>query len=153
MQFKMSIFKWYSLVSQLKKRGGGVRESGAFLLVKNGTNKICDVLYYDDLDPSCLNEGYVKFTNKGQLKRDQILIQRQLIVAADIHTHPGTNTSQSEADRLHPMVRIKGHIALIAPGYAQRKYLMPGSCSAYQYEGSFQWRVLRDPFPIKLTLL
>ena len=54
---------WYAGLRELKSRGGGRRESGAFLLGKNydGIRRVCRFVYYDDLDPHCLDQGYVVF--------------------------------------------------------------------------------------------
>jgi proteasome lid subunit RPN8/RPN11 len=40
-------------------------------------------------------------------------------VLADVHTHPGLDSSQSETDRTHPMISESGHVALIVPSYAK----------------------------------
>ncbi len=58
----ISPLKWFTLLSELKKRGKRKRESGAFLLGKLNSTKITDIAYYDDLDPNALDLGYIKFT-------------------------------------------------------------------------------------------
>ncbi|MCB0496168.1 MAG: hypothetical protein KDC79_08530 [Cyclobacteriaceae bacterium] len=150
---KISALKWYQLISGLRKRGGGVRESGAFLLSKIGSDRICKIIFYDELDPEVSASGIIRFNGSGYIKLWPLLRNWGMEVVADIHTHPDSNTNQSFADKSHPMIRLKGHIALIAPFYAMYRWINPNVCSAYLYEGSFQWRSLDQNFPIKTTWL
>jgi hypothetical protein len=73
---------------------------------------------------------------------------------ADIHTHPTRNTQQSDSDKKHPMIRTRGHIAMIAPNYAKNFFLSPKQCSIYEYLGHFDWRKFEiSEIPIHLKLL
>ena len=58
---------WRALVADLVERGEGVRESGAFLLgmTSAGRREVISHVLYDDLEPGCLDEGYVNFTSVG----------------------------------------------------------------------------------------
>lgn len=116
------------LLRELSARGGGVRESGAFLLARRsdttptgqGTKPIPIVraAYYDDLDPHCLTGG-ITFGADGYSALNALCRTEGLTVAADIHTHPGDVVHQSGIDASHPMTATDGHLALIAPHYGQ----------------------------------
>lgn len=111
------------LMCQLAARGGGVRESGAFLLADRNLStadlprRVCTVAYYDDLDPGCLT-GAIDFGADGYSALADLCRARALCVVADIHSHPGHVTAQSSIDAAHPMVALDGHVALIAPHFA-----------------------------------
>ena len=152
-KLKISFFQWFRLVSGLRKRGEGVRESGAFLLTKKDGDRICKIIFYDELDPEVSNTGIIRFDGSGYVKLWPLLKKWGMEVVADIHTHPGENTSQSHADETHPMIRLKGHIALIVPDFASNRWLKPNECSGYLYRGSFNWKKLTHDFPIKTTWL
>lgn len=131
---------WYAGLRELKSRGGGRRESGAFLLGKNydGIRRVCRFVYYDDLDPHCLDQGYVVFDGSGYSALWQLCEETGLTVVADIHTHPGA-PFQSQSDRCNPMVALRGHIALIVPDFATR-LVLPGQLGIYEYEGEHRWK-------------
>lgn len=152
---KISIIKWLTLTWGLRKKGERKRESGAFLISKNGSDKISKIVFYDELDPNAFKSGIIVFDGKYYSKLDKILQDFDGIVIADIHTHPiSCSTQQSDSDKNHPMCRLKGHIAFIAPNYASNLLLMPKDCGAYLYEGSFQWKTLvNESFPLNITLL
>ena len=116
-----------TVISQLGRRGGGQRESGAFLLSSRpqGTQSndtadwpvVIALAYYDDLDPTCLTGG-ITFGADGYAALNALCRKDALRVVGDIHTHPRTWVSQSRTDASHPMAALDGHIALIAPNYA-----------------------------------
>ena len=134
------------LMSELARRGGGTRESGAFLL-KNAARdsdgpegdwqEITAVVYYDDLDPGCLT-GNITFTANGYTALAAICRRDRLRIAADIHTHPGSRVRQSQTDATHPMVALPGHIAVIAPNFAQGPVEI-SDLGVHRYQGHGQW--------------
>ncbi|MDN5215575.1 hypothetical protein QQ020_26090 [Fulvivirgaceae bacterium BMA12] len=152
-EFKVSRWTWFHLLSGLKKRGKGVRESGAFLLAKRGKSRVSKVVFYDELDKHVSDSGIIKFNGSGYVKFWPMLKDWGMEVIADIHTHPGENTDQSHADMTHPMIRIKGHLAVIAPNYAKNRWIKPNDCSSYLYLGSFKWKKLLSSSPLKLIWL
>ncbi|RFS15687.1 Mov34/MPN/PAD-1 family protein [Emticicia sp. C21] len=152
---KISFYRWLCLTIGLRRRGKGIRESGAFLIGKVGSTRISKIIFYDELDPNAFKSGIIELEGLGHGKLAEMLKNFRGEVLADIHTHPiGCSTRQSDSDRRHPMVRLKGHIAFIAPDFALNKFLMPKDCSAYLYEGSFKWRTLYDrDFPLKVVIV
>lgn len=131
---------WREGLMELRRRGQGRRESGAFLLGhRRGERRIITrFIYYDDLDPGCLDAGIVVFDGVGYGPLWQLCRATGLNVVADIHTHPGL-PRQSPADRDHPMVAVPGHIALIVPELAQRT-VRPTELGIYKYMGEHCWR-------------
>lgn len=134
---------WDELLQRLCERGGGVRESGAFLLgVGDSAQRTARrVVFYDDLDPNCLNEGYVHFDGRYYGRLWEICAQESLSVVADVHTHP-YGPGQSHSDKTHPMVSIPGHIALIVPNYAQGE-ISAADVGVYVYRGRYRWTAFR----------
>lgn len=144
---------WRELLEQLRERGGGVRESGAFLLgTGTGPARVATrIVLYDDLDPDCLNEGYVHFDGRHYSQLWEICGAESLSVVADVHTHPH-GPEQSPSDRMHPMVSIPGHIALIVPNYAQPPVAV-SDVGVYIYRGRHRWTAYHGrAAPLVLTI-
>ncbi len=149
---EISYYNWWKLIRGLRQRGGGIRESGAFLLCRPEKAKVCKVVFYDQFDENVSDTGIIQF--RGGSKFHKYLSDSKLSVLADIHTHPSNNTNQSISDQENPMIRIKGHIAIIAPNYALNKFLNPCLCSIYKYKGEFKWSTIpKVEHPIKLTII
>lgn len=131
---------WGEGLSELRRRGRGSRESGAFVLgTTRGTKRRgLRFVFYDDLNPRCLDSGIVFFDGSGYATLWEVCRRTGLNVVADIHTHGGSPL-QSSADRSHPMVATRGHIALIVPNFASRIF-EPRELGIYEYKGSHQWR-------------
>lgn len=142
-RLSMDAALWGELLENLRERGGGVRESGAFLLgLGDGARRTARrIVLYDDLDPNCLNEGYVRFDGHHYGRLWEMCAQESLSVVADVHTHP-YGPGQSHSDKMHPMVSIPGHIALIVPNYAQGE-LSAADVGVYVYRGRYRWTAYR----------
>lgn len=139
---------WYRLRRQLRRRGAGVRESGAFLLGNRGCtgiDKVRRFACYDELDPTSLCKGLVEFHAEGFARLWAECRKLDMDVLADVHTHPGSDASQSETDRTHPMISECGHIAVILPKFAVGQPLGVGAISIYEYEGNYRWRDWSGP--------
>lgn len=134
---------WFRLVGTLRQRGAGRRESGAFLLAATGSRRIKCAAYYDDLCPGCLDEGFIVFKDSGYVALTQLCQREDLCVVADVHTHPGIWTGQSEADRVHPMMPRAGHIGLILPSFARANRHNLRGIGAYLYHGEGRWSDFR----------
>ena len=146
-QLVMDFELYTDLMAELATRGLGCRESGAFLLARGTSNdssdmpvRIVGVAYYDDLDPHSLN-GAVSFSAVGYSALSAHCRQEDQRVVADIHTHPGRHVRQSHTDRTNPMVAVPGHVALIAPNYAQG-VICPESIGVHILESGGQWQSL-----------
>jgi len=147
----ISISLWFKLLNGLKRRGEGIRESGGFLLGKPGESKVTKIVFYDQFDKTVSESGIIQF--KGAATFFEYLAKEKLEVLLDIHTHPTHDTRQSMSDMKHPMIRIRGHIAIIAPNYAQNFFIFPKQCSVYEYLGNFDWKKFKtSKMPIHLKL-
>lgn len=150
-ELRLPFFLWFRLVWKLRQRGGGVRESGAFLLGPRSGGQVSDFICYDDLDPRSLDTGIIRFDGAGFVALWNYCGKRKLKVVGDVHTHPSTGTRQSEADRTHPMVAQSGHLALILPSYAQHLWFGPTGAGFYRYLGDGRWKTLPVQ-SLKITL-
>jgi hypothetical protein len=129
---------WRTIVVDLGQRGHGTRESGAFLLAQPAARTtIVDWVAYDDLDPGCLTGG-ISFAGEGIGRLSDHCAATGLVVAGDVHTHPGSFVAQSHIDRDNPMIAKKGHVALILPDYAQTSPL-PTEIGIHRYLGGRHW--------------
>lgn len=134
--FRMSRRRWMGLLNELQRRGDGRRESGAFLLAGSTSDRVEQVVYYDDLDAQCLTGG-ISFSTCGFTALWRICEERALRVVADVHTHPSTWVQQSKIDATNPMMARVGHVAMIVPSYGQARSV--GQCGVHIYVGSRRW--------------
>ncbi len=139
---EMPLLLWARLVRDLGRRGQGRRESGAFLLgSQSGTRaKIRQYVCYDDIDPNAYQGGAIMFHANGYAALWQRCKAAKLDLIADIHTHPGTNVSQSGIDQRHPMVPVVGHTAMIMPHFGRTSRWSLSGVGVYEYLGNFKWR-------------
>lgn len=138
---------WEGTLAELHLRGAGERESGAFLLARRDDGnrsgvavEVVAAAYYDDLDAECLTGG---ITMSGSAY--DVLWRRcadeQLVVVADVHTHPRTWVGQSHIDSANPMMAFAGHIALIIGRFAEPEVAL-AQVGMYRYVGKRQWEQL-----------
>ena len=136
---------WTSLVAELYRRGAEQTEAGALLLgrrLSDGTRRLIEPAYYDDIDPNALARGYVYLDRRrlgGVWARCR---GAGLEVVADVHTHPGL-ALQSLSDRDNPMMPRAGHIALILPHYARAPIALQ-EIGIYEYLSNSRWQTLTD---------
>ena len=132
---------WEKGLKELERRGQARGESGAFLLGQvgeDGCRRVERFVYYDDLEPHCLDSGIVELTGSGYGPLWDLCRRTGTTVVADIHTHPA-GASQSRIDKANPMIATTGHIAIIVPNYAQGQ-IQHDLLGVYEYMGSHQWR-------------
>jgi proteasome lid subunit RPN8/RPN11 len=126
-------------MEDLRARGNGKRESGAFLLsrAEDESNAVTSWLPYDELWPESLAYSYVRLETEAFTKLWDWCVRHRVRVIADVHTHPW-GPRQSHSDRANPMLSIAGHIALIVPNFAQF-HPQPGDVSFNVYLGDGEW--------------
>lgn len=148
---------WSQGLAELRNRGEGRRESGAFMLgdlamiAGRKRRNVRRFVFYDDLDPHCLETGIVVFDGSGFGPLWTLCRETGLIVVADVHTHPGI-ARQSDADRRHPMIAKAGHVAVIVPDYANGQ-ARGEQLGVYEYEGSHRWHDHSGPTADKFFVL
>ena len=140
---RVPLLLWAALVVDLARRGGGERESGAFVLGrrKDSSCKASSYLCYDDLDPTSLTGG-VDFHASGYAALWEHCRKHSLEVLFDTHTHPGNDVRQSDIDRMHPMIPQVGHLAVILPRYGRASRWSLREVGIYEYRGNFRWDTL-----------
>jgi len=133
---------WRAGLAELRQRSAGYRESGAFLLGKaiGSRRQVLQFVYYDEIEPHCLDQGYVIFDGTGYGALWSLCHKTGLQVVADIHTHPRA-AYQSSSDRDHPMIATRGHIAVIVPDFASPP-VRPVNLGIYVYEGEHRWQAI-----------
>ncbi len=131
--------QWLVLMAELRSRGGGKTESGAFLLGKcQGDRRSFErCVFYDDLDPNAYSTGVCVLYADAFESLWGICRSSGLQVLADVHTHSGA-AIQSEADRRNPMIARPGHLALIVERFASNP-VWRHRMGLYRYEGSHTW--------------
>jgi len=129
--------KWHALLSELRAKGDGRRESGAFLLAPVGSRRIDEVVFFDDVDPHCL-VGSIRLSGDAFSRlADRCRAVDQQVVA-DVHTHPYDRVDLSSVDRSHPMVALPGHVALVVPRFAAGR-IRRREIGFHQYLGEAGW--------------
>lgn len=128
---------WTSLLAELAHRGGGERESGAFLLTAIDRRTVQEVVYFDDLDPDCLVGSIELAGHAFSTLWDHCRATGQRVIA-DVHTHPGSSVVFSRVDRANPMVALPGHVAIVVPRYAQGR-LTRRQLGVHRYDGEAGW--------------
>lgn len=134
--------RWRSVLDELAIRGGGYRESGAFLLGRRRGRrpKVTHIAYFDDLEPGSLN-GAVHLTTAGYTRLNRLCSGLGVDVLADIHTHPGQHIHQSSIDEDNPLVAVQGHVAIIVGHFAQNGADL-ADVGCYRYDGDDGWAKL-----------
>lgn len=130
---------WDRGVAELRRRAGGRRESGAFLLGSKGRRRqIEEFVFYDDIDAEALSTGMVIIDGRklGDLWAHCRATGREVV--ADVHVHPGAHR-QSRSDQDNPVMAEVGHIAIILPDFAERE-TYPGGIGIFEYLGARRWR-------------
>lgn len=132
---------WAAGVAELARRtGGGRQESGAYLLgepLKDGSSRILEFVFYDDIDPRALETGEVTIRQTALPRLWELCRARGCGVVADVHVHPGA-CRQSCSDQENPVMPRAGHIAMILPNFAAGAP-EPGRIGIYEFCGEARW--------------
>jgi hypothetical protein len=141
-EIRVPVLLWTRVIHQLRRRGGGRRESGAFLLGRqHGTfARASAFVCYDDLDPHAYQSGAIAFHAEGYAAFWQYCREKRLQLLADVHTHPGRHVGQSHTDQQNPMVPVIGHTAMIVPNFGRTPWWSLSGVGVYEYLGNFKWR-------------
>ena len=153
---RIPVWLWARVLGDLRRKGNGRGESGAFLLGRGGKSpaRVTAYLCYDDIDPGAYQGGAIQFHAAGYAALWQHCKEKKLQVLADAHTHPGAHVGQSPIDQRHPMLPVVGHTAMIVPHFGNTGWWSLKSIGVYEYLGNFQWRA-HPPSPsrrVKLSL-
>ncbi len=140
--FKIPIWLWAKVIADLRRRGGGVRESGAFLLGRDDVTpaRVSSYVCYDDVDPEAYQRGVIAFHANGCAALWTHCRTKGVRLLVDVHTHPGADVRQSDTDERHPMLPVIGHTAMIVPNFARTVWWSLKAVGVYEYLGGFKWR-------------
>jgi len=147
------ILVWINLTKDLRKSGKGVNESGAFLLGEKGSSTISSYILYENLDPQCLDKGYIHFSGAYYVPLWEHCIEKKIQVLADVHTHPTKSVLQSTYDIYNPMISQQGHIAMIIPNFAKKRFQFISNVGVYKYLGSHKWDSISKLKKVKICIL
>lgn len=144
---------WDALIADLRTRGKGRRESGAFILGElRGSSRVSiDFIPYEELDPRAQHYAYVRLGTDAFSRLWEECSKRHLQVIADVHTHP-CGPRQSSSDRDNPMISLAGHVALIVPNFAHGS-VTPADVSVNVYHGQGRWTTHLDTEAAKLLTI
>lgn len=134
------VWRWLALLRDLRRRSGGQRESGAFLLGRPGVDRVIKYVLYDTLDPHVADSGVIMFRGGCVGPLWEMCHRDGMRVVADVHTHPGSWTGQSPSDREHPMISQPKHVALIVPCFAARRLQGLTDVGIHEYLGDRRWK-------------
>ena len=154
---RIPIVLWAQVIFQLRRRGKGEGESGAFLLGRQDcvSGRVAGYVCYDDLDSEAYQFGAIAFHGVGHAALWEYCKKRGFQILADVHTHPGRNVRQSSIDQRNPMIPVEGHTAMIVPNFARTPWWSVTGVGVYEYLGDFRWRdhsASQKPRRVKLTL-
>jgi hypothetical protein len=140
-QIRVPVWLWRRVILDLRRRGGGRRESGAFLLGADGGRRVVTTSYicYDDLDPHAYQGGGIAFHAVGCAALWAHCRERRVEILADVHTHPGSGIGQSDIDQRNPMIPVAGHTAIIVPRFGHAPWWTLKGVGIYEYLGNFAW--------------
>lgn len=131
---------WEQLITELKIRGEGIRETGAFLLGRKGETTVSEFMCYNDLDPTAFDSGIIIFNGDGYIPLWEYCLCQNMKVLADVHTHPGAWTGQSHSDMKNPMIAQAGHFALIVPRFATIENQGLEGVGIHEFLGNKKWK-------------
>lgn len=137
-EFKPGV--WQGLIEDLRGRGNGTRESGAFLLgTRSGMARVVEQwVAYEQLDRAAQHFRYVRLDSNAFSALWTVCAEHGVEVVADVHTHP-KGPRQSPSDQSNPMIALAGHVALIVPRFAMGR-VSPSDVSVNVYLGAGQWQ-------------
>jgi hypothetical protein len=136
----ISIWRWTALVRDLRRVSAGDRESGAFLLGRQGSSRVTRHVPYNSLDPHVADSGVIMFHGGCIAPLWEACCRENLCVLADVHTHPDDWTGQSPSDQACPMISQPRHLALIVPHYAARRLQGLRGVGIHEYLGNRRWK-------------
>jgi hypothetical protein len=86
--------------------------------------------------------GGVRLDSKFLLKLSEELEKRDLLLLAQVHSHPG-NFGHSPGDEIRAASYRMGFISIVVPCFALKETHDLSGCYIYEYEGNWNWRLLQ----------
>jgi hypothetical protein len=85
--------------------------------------------------------GGVRLDSKFLLKLSEELEKRDLLLLAQVHSHPG-NFGHSPGDEKRAASYRIGFTSIVVPCFALEKIHDLSECYVYEYKGNWNWRLL-----------
>lgn len=134
---------WFETWLGLRARGDGKREAACVWSGRRSPSGDIaqSVTFLDDLPGVRAGELYHRPSRQTIEALFNVLRERQEIIVADIHTHPGEWVDLSITDAAHPIEFRRGLPAMIIPYYAQAEPTLEG-LGLHEYIGDGVWAKL-----------
>jgi hypothetical protein len=87
--------------------------------------------------------GGVRLNSRFLLKLSDELQKRDLLLLAQVHSHPG-NFGHSLGDEYKATSYRIGFVSIVVPWFALKETGDLSKCYVYEYEGNWKWRLLND---------
>ena len=87
--------------------------------------------------------GGVRLTSRFLLKLSDELQKRDLLLLAQVHSHPG-NFGHSYGDECKATNYRIGFVSIVVPWFALKETNDFSKCYVYEYEGNWKWRLLKS---------
>jgi len=87
--------------------------------------------------------GGVRLDTRFLLKLSEELEKRDLLLLAQIHTHPG-NFGHSFGDEKRALSYRLGYISIVVPNFALHDVRDFSTCYVYEYTGNWKWKLLKS---------
>jgi hypothetical protein len=87
--------------------------------------------------------GGVRLDTRALLKLSEELEKRDLLLLAQIHTHPG-NFGHSMGDEKRALSYRLGYISIVVPNFALNDIRDFSTCYVYEYKGNWKWQLLKS---------
>jgi len=85
----------------------------------------------------------VRLTSRFLLKLSDELQKRDLLLLAQVHSHPG-NFGHSYGDECKATSYRIGFVSIVVPEFALKETDDLSKCYVYEYEGNWKWRLLKS---------
>ena len=145
---------FYNTMKELRKHGKRRREG--LVLWAGGISSKDEAYVMTQLIPKRGNwGGGVKLDSETLINMYDQLARRDLVLLAQVHTHPG-DFGHSWGDEKYAVDYRIGFISIVVPDFAQRDFNDFSDCYVYEYCGKWNWELLnkeqkRERFIIEET--
>lgn len=87
--------------------------------------------------------GGVRLNSRFLLTLSDELQRRDLLLLAQVHSHPG-NFGHSPGDEYKATSYRIGFVSIVFPWFALKETSDLSKCYVYEYEGNWKWRLLKN---------
>jgi len=122
----------------------GKKKSEALVFWAGWLDEKCEAHVTSCKIPENINwGGGVKVELDGMLQLMNELVKEDLILLAQIHSHPG-DFGHSYGDDLSAASYRKGYVSIVVPNYGLIKLQDLSSCYVHEYDQNWKWSLLNE---------